>query len=79
MDRVFVLHHVRKDDEYGDDAKMIGVYQSEQAAEAAIACLATQPGFIDHPSGFVFEPYELDKDHWAEAVVDPSDLPEDSN
>jgi len=36
MNSVFVLHHVQKDDEYGDDAKLIGVYSSTDAANAAI-------------------------------------------
>lgn len=72
MDRVFVLHHVRKDDAYGDDAKMIGAYRTEAAADAAIARLSKQPGFIEHPAGFTVAAYELDKDHWTEGFADLS-------
>ncbi|MGN6058985.1 MAG: DUF7336 domain-containing protein [Sphingomicrobium sp.] len=68
-DRVYPLFHVRSDDEYGDDAKLIGVYSSEDEARQAIARLADQPGFRDHPNGFQFEPYELNKDHWSEGFV----------
>lgn len=72
MDRVFVLHHVRKDDEHGDDAKMIGVYRSDAAAEAAIARLSAQPGFTEHPAGFTVAAYELDQDHWTEGFAELS-------
>jgi len=76
MDAVYVLHHVRKDDEYGDDAKMIGVYSFEGSAIAAIAAisrLADQPGFRDYPEGFSISPYVLDRDHWAEGFINLSD------
>ena len=66
MKSVFVLHHVRADDEYGDDAKLIGVYRARKTADAAIARLSNQPGFRDHPAGFSVDEYPLDKDHWTE-------------
>ncbi|MEO1526868.1 MAG: hypothetical protein AAFX06_15635 [Planctomycetota bacterium] len=66
MNSVFVLHHIRADDEYGDDAKLIGVYRSRSAADAAIARLSDQPGFRDHTAGFAVNEYPLDKDHWTE-------------
>ncbi|MFN3189951.1 MAG: hypothetical protein ACE361_05455 [Aureliella sp.] len=66
MNSVFLLHHVRADDEHGDDAKLIGVYRSLSAADAAIARLSDQPGFRDHPAGFTVDEYTLDKDHWTE-------------
>lgn len=66
MNSAFILHHVRADDEYGDDAKLIGVYRSRPAADAAITRLSSQPGFRDFPTGFTIGEYELDKDHWCE-------------
>jgi hypothetical protein len=66
METVYVLHHVRKDDKYGDDAKLIGVYRSKASAKEAIKRLSGQPGFRDPPKGFNIEPYQLDQDHWAE-------------
>jgi len=69
MDAVYALHHVRKDDEYGDDAKLIGVYRSEEAGRAAISRLSNMPGFRDYSEGFSLERYELDKDHWSEGFV----------
>ena len=38
---VHVLHQERADDEFGDDAKLIGVYSSRDAAEAAITRLGS--------------------------------------
>jgi homoserine kinase type II len=74
VEEVYVLHHVREDDEYAKDAKFIGVYRSKQATEAAVARLSSQPGFRDHPAGFVASRYELDKDHWTEGFIrTPSD------
>ena len=72
MASVYVLHHVRKDDEYGDDAKLIGIYRSAAKANDAIARLAHLPGFRDHPEGFHVDRYKLDEDHWAEGFG-PSD------
>lgn len=69
MDMVYVLHHVRSDDEYGDDAKLIGVYRSRDAAAAAEMRLLVQPGFRDHPSGFQTDAYPLGQDHWREGFV----------
>ncbi|WP_298332856.1 hypothetical protein [Asticcacaulis sp.] len=66
MDKVYILHHIREDDEYGDDAKLIGVYQSEDAARLAICRLKDSPGFRDHPKGFGIDEYYLDRDNWGE-------------
>lgn len=66
METVYVLHHVRKDDKYGDDAKLIGIYRSEGNANDAIKRLANRPGFRDQPDGFQTGRYELDRDHWTE-------------
>lgn len=73
LDLVFVLHHVRCDDEYGDDAKLIGVYRSHKSAETAIARLRGLSGFRDHPTGFHIAEFQLDKDHWEEGFIKTSD------
>lgn len=66
METVFVLHHVRSDDEHGDDAKLIGVYRTEVEAKAATGRLSSQPGFVHHPDGWHIDRYVLDQDHWVE-------------
>jgi hypothetical protein len=63
-DTVYVLHHVRTDDAFGEDAKLIGVYRSQGAAEDAVLRLMVQPGFCDNPEGFTIDGYRLDQDHW---------------
>ncbi|MCA1936095.1 MAG: hypothetical protein LDL37_11610 [Asticcacaulis sp.] len=66
IEKVYILHHLREDDEYGDDAKLIGVYRSEDAARLAIFRLKDKPGFRDHSKGFGIDEYYLDRDHWIE-------------
>lgn len=74
MDAVFLLFHVRSDDEYGDDAKLIGVYRTKENAEAAEERLTGRPGFVDHPDGWTIDCYVLDKDHWTEGFgIDETD------
>lgn len=62
--RVYVLHHIVLDDEM--TAKMIGVFDSEDAVEEAIEELSTKPGFRDYPSGFQFGPYIVNMKYWGE-------------
>lgn len=73
MDMAYLLHHIRADDEHCGDAKLIGIYRSEENATAAIMRLRDQPGFRDHPDGWEISPYPLDKDHWTEGFVDLTD------
>ena len=67
MERTFLLQHERPDTEH---VKVIGVYSSHAAAEAAIERLRLQPGFREYPDGFTIGPYEVDKDHWTEGFLD---------
>jgi hypothetical protein len=61
----FIVHHVHV---MGDkeDVKLIGIYSSQQEAEAAIQRLQQQPGFSETPAGFTIGKYALNKDHWTE-------------
>ncbi len=69
MEHVYLLHHVREDDEFGEDAKLIGVYRSQAIAELAIDRLSSLPGFRDYPAGFEIDKWTLDQDHWEEGFV----------
>jgi hypothetical protein len=69
MTIAYVLHHVVREFEDDEDAKLIGVYLTEDEARAAIARLADQPGFREHPAGFQINPYPVNKDHWAEGFL----------
>ena len=69
MSSVYLLWHVRSDDEDGDDAKLVGVYSSEDFAQAAIERKKAFPGFADHPDGFEIARYEIERDAWSEGFV----------
>ncbi|WP_193790684.1 DUF7336 domain-containing protein [Sphingomonas hengshuiensis] len=69
MEHVYLLYHAREDDEYREDAKLIGVYRSATLAEQAISRLSTLPGFSDYPAGFEIDKMRLDQDHWEEGFV----------
>lgn len=73
MKNVYVLHHVRETRNGDEDAKLIGVYSSEQQARSAIDRLKSPPGFCDHPESFSASGYELDVDHWIEGFVSWTD------
>ncbi|WP_231731982.1 DUF7336 domain-containing protein [Sphingomonas sp. CCH5-D11] len=77
MEAVFILHHIRSDDEYGGDAKLIGVYRTEEGAQAATERLVSQPGFAEHPDGWHIDRYVIDQDHWEEGfgLAEPNDAP----
>ena len=63
MKHAFVLQHENPDTE---DVKLIGVYSSDAAAQAAIERVRAQPGFRDYPSGFSIDDYNVDRDNWTE-------------
>lgn len=69
MNTVYILWHVRADDEHKEDAKLIGVYRSQENADAAASRVKGQAGFRDHPEGFEVSVYPLDKDHWTDGFV----------
>jgi rRNA processing protein Krr1/Pno1 len=49
MESVFVVQHMHVLPSGEDDVKLVGVYQSLEAARSAVERLRTQPGFRDHP------------------------------
>ncbi len=79
MRSVFILWHIH---EFGgeSDEKLIGVYETQDDAESAIARLSEKPGFKDTSHGFEICEYELGKDHWIEGYFTAQplqmDLPE---
>jgi hypothetical protein len=79
MKSVFVVQHVHVFGPGEEDVKMIGVYQSNDSALAAVARLKIQPGFCELPevadlgsddgAGFHITEYILDEDNWTEGYV----------
>jgi hypothetical protein len=66
---VFVLWHTHELPGGKGDSKLIGVYSSRQAAEAAQGRAVQLPGFCDAPDAFVIDSYEVDQDHWREGYI----------
>ena len=66
---VFVLEHaLYKDDDKNNDVedfKLIGVFATEQQAQAAMNQLKSQPGFKDYPNGFHIDAYPLNQINWS--------------
>lgn len=69
MASMFVVQHVHKSDDGGEDVKLVGVYSSRETAAAAVRRLSRQPGFADAPDGFHVEEYGVDQDQWAGGYV----------
>jgi homoserine kinase type II len=65
---VFVVQHSH-DLDGCDETKLIGVYRTQSAADAAIARLRKQPGFRERPEAFAVDRYRLDEDHWTEGFI----------
>lgn len=65
---VFLLWFIPEGSEEGDGL-LIGVYESELAAKAAIERARTKPGFVKYPEGFQIHFRELGKDSWTEGFL----------
>jgi hypothetical protein len=60
---VYLLQHVN--DSGGiENAKVIGIFESEKNAENAINFLKDKPGFCASIKGFYIDRYELNKVWW---------------
>jgi hypothetical protein len=68
MDSVFLLWYVREV-EGSEDELLIGVYSTQQEANAAIERLKSKPGFVDCPTGFQIHPHSLNRDGWSEGFT----------
>ena len=56
--------------------KLIGVYDCQEGAEAAVGRMRERdlPGFTDSPDGFEISEYPINQDHWTEGFS-TSDMP----
>jgi hypothetical protein len=68
-DQVWLLWH--GDDIYDEtpDAKLLGVYSSEELARERIARSKQLPGYRDHPESFEISRYEINRDQWPDGYV----------
>jgi len=70
--KVYLLWFVpvgNQDENEGDDGLLIGVYESESLAKAAIERLRVKPGFTDYPEGFHIHSRELNQDSWTQGFI----------
>lgn len=66
---VHLLWFVQERDDGEDVELLIGVYDTESAAEAAIQRLRDKPGFVNFPQGFQIHSREVGQDSWMEGFV----------
>lgn len=66
---VYMLYHITKRVEGGDDEKLIGIYSTEENANAAVRRVRDMPGFKHAPEGFEIFEHVLDRDGWTEGYI----------
>jgi hypothetical protein len=70
--RVYLLWHGDDLDE-GPDAKLLGIYSTDQAGRDRMERATSLPGFVDHLDAFRIVEYTVDKDEWTEGYVEVGD------
>lgn len=65
MKIVYLLQHLREEDDY-EDIKLIGIFSSEDKANESKKKHACLPGFNESPEGFSIDEYKIDQDFWNE-------------
>ncbi len=72
MKFLYRLDHIYKLDHHFE-YKQIGIFSSEENAQAAIQFIKNKPGFCDYPAGFTIKrrlycknPHLLNKVYWAD-------------
>ncbi len=68
-DIVYLLWFVQEHEKGQQTELLIGVYDSEASANAAIERLKKKPGFVDFPEGFQIHRRELGLDSWTGGFV----------
>ena len=67
MKTVFLVFHVRiKEDLINENVKLLGVFSSQEKAEAHVQRVKGMPGFRDHPQGFSIDEHMIDQGSWLE-------------
>lgn len=69
MDHVYVVTHTWDDANGCEEAKLIGVFRTEEKANEAVERSRSLPGFCERPEDFFVDRYELDRIHWETGFV----------
>jgi len=67
LEDVLLVWHYNPDND--DDAKLIGVYSTQEKAKEAVLSLKDKPGFKDNPEQFEICPYRLNLTAWEEGFI----------
>lgn len=73
---VYMLWHTYEMDSGEEESKLIGVYSSEERAKEALEQIRAQPGFRDHPEGFLVDETRLDLTSWVSGFSSAPDADE---
>ena len=57
------------DEQAGDDAKLLGLYSTQDKANVRVEQARTLPGFQEEPECFLVDRYEVDVDGWTTGYV----------
>jgi len=69
MTDVFIVSFDRQLPSGEDDERLLGVYSTEQKAQAALARFKAQPEFRDHSECLAAEPFTLDETSFKEGFI----------
>lgn len=69
MDTVWLLWFEQERADGNDTELLIGVYRTEDEANAAIERLKGKPGFEEYPAGFQVHERIVGRDSWTEGFV----------
>jgi hypothetical protein len=69
MKEIFMLWHTHRFSEHREDEKLIGVFESELAAEQARKSVEGLPGFRNQPEGFEIARTIVGKVYWEEGYA----------
>lgn len=64
FEKVYLVTHFKEDSESIDGFKIVGIFSTEEKAEAVIKELSQAPGFSEHKEGFSVGPYEVNRNNW---------------
>jgi hypothetical protein len=66
---VWLLWHGDDIEDDTPDAKLLGIYSSEERARDRIERSRAVDGFMDYPDAFAVARYDIDKDEWTGGFV----------
>ena len=67
--KVYMLWFVQEQEECEDVELLIGIYESEEQARAAIARRRNKPGFVNFPEGFQIHEAEPGVEGWTDGFI----------